>query len=423
MNERFALALVGCGGMGLRHVHGLAEMRRYASDSLALVAVCDVHESSAHHVAQLAERELGRLPRVYTDYETMLERERSLEAVDIATDPLAHHQPALAAFDAGLHVAVEKPMAVSVRAGRRMIEAAADADRLLSIFENYRRDPINRLVKAVLDAGAIGAVRLMLTVTTDGGARAQQIAAWRHLKLYGGCVLEFTVHKADLIRYFCGPVASVYAETAIFEKVRLNSDEAGRYTEFYDHRVRPDIERGTAFEPTAEDTALAVIRFESGGLAQLSMSVASPGERWHRDVIYGSEGSLVLPRSRSGRRPEITLDGGRSVAPLDCVPDFALDDDTAVLFNGRRRIDAYDLSFREIDAKLLAIEFAELVDGMANGRQPEVDGATGLQSVALCHAILESGHAGQPVSFAAVWADAVNAYQEEINDAVGLGSV
>jgi len=420
MTDRFALGLVGCGGMGLRHVLGLAELRRQRPDALALVAVCDVHESSARHVAEVAERELGRLPRVYTDYQAMLKYESSLDAVSIATDPLAHHEPALAAFDAGVHVAVEKPMAVTVRAGRRMIEAAEDANRLLSVFENYRRDPINRLVKAVIDAGAIGAVRLMLTVTTDGGAHAQQIAAWRHLKLYGGCLLEFTVHKADLMRYFCGPIASVYAETAMFEKVRRNTEDAGRYTEFYEHRVRPDIERGAAFEPTAEDTAITVIRFGSGALAQLSMSVAAPGERWHRDVIYGSEGSLVLPRSRSGRRPEITLDGGRSVAPLDCAPDFALDDTTAAFFDGSRRIDSYDLSFPEIDRKLLAVEFAELVDAMENGRRPEVDGEVGIQSVALCHAILESGHARRPVAFADVLDDGVNAYQEDINDAIGL---
>jgi predicted dehydrogenase len=406
--------------MGLRHVYGLSELRRHGVEALELVAVCDVHHSSACHVAAVAERELGRRPRLYTDYGTMLEQESSLDAVDITTEPAGHHRHALLAFGAGLHAAVEKPMAVTVRACRRMIAAADDGNRVLSVFENYRRDPINRLVKALLDAGAIGRPRLMVTVTTEGGPWAQQIAAWRHLKLQGGCLLEFTVHKADLMIQFLGPVASIYAETAMFEHVRRNTEEAGRFTEFYRHRVRPAIESGAEFAPTAEDTALTVIRFESGALAQLSMSVAAPGERWHRDVIYGAEGSIVLPRSRSGISPEVTLSGGHSVHPFERLPQFGLDETTSIFFGGKRRIDSYNLTFAEIDRKLIAIELLEFADSVVSGRRPEVDGREGLRSVAFCQAILESGHARAPVAFADVLNDELNAYQTEINDAIGL---
>jgi predicted dehydrogenase len=417
--DRLALGLVGCGGMGLRHVHGLSELYRYAGKTVDLVAVCDIQRSSADYVAAIAEQQLGLRPVIYTDYNAMLEQQR-LDAVDITTDPVLHHRQALLAFDAGLHAAVEKPMAVTVRACQRMIARAAATKRVLSIFENYRRDPLNRLVKALLDGGVIGRPRLMVTVTTEGGPRAQQIAAWRHLKLHGGCLLEFTVHKADLMMQFLGPVDSVYAETAMFEQVRRNSDEAGRFTEYYRHRVRPEIERGTDFVPTAEDTALTVIRFASGALAQLCMSVAAPGERWHRDVIYGADGSIVLPRTRSGIAPELALNFGRSVNPLERLPEFRLNEATALFFGGRRRIDSYDLTFAEIDRKLLAIELLEFVDAVLNGRPLEVDGGEGIRSVALCYAILESGYARVPVAFADVLEDRVNAYQREINDAVGI---
>ena len=420
MSDALAMGLVGCGGMGLRHVYGLSEMLRQNVSGIDLVAVCDIHDSAAHHVAGVAERELGRRPRVYTDFEAMIDEESPLNAVDLTTEPGLHHQHALACLAAGLHVAVEKPMSVTVRACRAMIDAAADGNLVLSVFENYRRDPINRLVKALLDAEAIGRPRLMVTVTTEGGPWAQQIAAWRHQKHHGGCLLEFSVHKADLMMHFLGPVVSVYAETAMFERVRRNTTEAGRYTQFYGHRVRPRIELGADFAPTAEDTALAVIRFESGALAQLSMSVAAPGERWHRDLIYGADGSIVLPRSRSGIAPEVMLTGDRRVAAHDAVRDFSLDQMTARFFDGARRIDCYDLTFAEIDRKLLAIELVEFAECILNGRKPEVDGDEGAKSVALCLAILESGYARAPVAFNDVLGDKVNGYQSDINDSFGL---
>jgi len=72
--------------------------------------------------------------------------------VDITTTPKHHHTIAIEALKHGWHVMVEKPMGLTVRACNLMRKAAEQSDRIFSVAENYRRDPINRLAKALLEA-------------------------------------------------------------------------------------------------------------------------------------------------------------------------------------------------------------------------------------------------------------------------------
>ena len=78
------------------------------------------------------------------------------------------------------------------------------------------------------------------------------------------------------------------------------------------------------------------------------------------------------------------------------------------------------LQFEQPDRKLIAIELQDFADAITTSRRPEVTGEEGLDAVALSYSILESGHLIQPVSFDDVRGDRVNAYQQSINQAVGL---
>ena len=59
-------------------------------------------------------------------------------------------------LDLGLHTLCEKPLALTIRGCNQVIAAAERSGKILSVAENFRRDPINRLVRALLDDGAIG---------------------------------------------------------------------------------------------------------------------------------------------------------------------------------------------------------------------------------------------------------------------------
>ena len=411
--------------MGLRHMYGQIESKRVYG-TLELVAVCDRNESAAQHVAGVAEEGLGKKPTVYTDLDELLDREKGLDAVDIVTDAGTHHTIALKAFDAGVNVATEKPMAHSVRACHRMIDAAERSGKVLSVSENFRRDPLNRLAKAVLDSGALGERRLMLDILTWGTRVMPHSTAWRHLKVRGGYLLDYGVHQTDLFLFFMGAVDRVYAETSIWEKQRQSNKEplSPQMARFYGHRVREDIELGDTVETTSEDMNLAVIRFESGAMGHFAMSIAAPGERSSADIVYCGKGSMRLPGSRSGRPAKVTLmDADEPLSDEDVlalVPEFELDDLTAQIFDDRRRFASYETRFGQADAKLIALELQDFAEAVLNDREPDVTGQVGLEAVALVYAILESGHLHQPVSFGDVAADRVNGYQQEINEAAGL---
>ena len=410
--------------MGLRHMYGEIELKR-VSDPFQLLAVCDVNASSAEHVAGVAEDGLGRRPRVYASFDALLEAEKDLDAVDIVTDAGHHHALALKAFDAGKHVAVEKPMGLTVRACHRMIEAAERAGRVLSVSENHRRDPINRLAKAVIDSGVLGAPRLMLRVTARGTRHMFHATAWRHMKLRGGYLLDYGAHDTDLLQYFMGQVERVYAETHLWERVRQTGTErvSPIVAKYSGHRVTEDIERGEHVECTSEDMALALIRFKSGATAQFASTIAAPGESTSAEIIYCRDGSVKLPSGRSGNPCAVTMIDARSPLSheevLDLVPGFQLDDLTASFFDGKRRLSSYAAT-PETDGKFIAMGLQDFANAIVGGSEPEVSGAVGLNAVALVYAILESGHAQAPVSLDDVLEDRVDAYQREINESAGL---
>jgi predicted dehydrogenase len=70
-------------------------------------------------------------------------------------------------------------MAVTVKACRMMAEASRKYGLVLSIAENYRRDPMNRLAKAVLDSGLIGAPHFILKIAVGGGPCRATLAGTR----------------------------------------------------------------------------------------------------------------------------------------------------------------------------------------------------------------------------------------------------
>ena len=82
-----------------------------------------------------------------------------LQAADVTVESGYHHGVAIACMEAGLHVMVEKPMGITIRACDLMVATAARTGKVLSVAENYRRDPIHRLARALASTTAPSARR------------------------------------------------------------------------------------------------------------------------------------------------------------------------------------------------------------------------------------------------------------------------
>ena len=419
--DKIPLAIVGCGGMGHRHLYGLAELHNAGLSPFELVGACDPVRANAESLADDAEERLGTRPQVV---ESMEELEAlGVVAVDITTTPRFHHNVAEEAIARGWHAMIEKPVGLTVRASNRIQQAAERGDSIVSVAENYRRDPMNRLGKALLDAGVIGSPRLMIHNTMGGGSH-MTITVWRHQKNQSGVLLDVGVHFSDILEFYLGPVQTVYAQSRLHEPIRYNpaAGPAGRSTS------NPSGVYGkwqkqmpAQFEATAEDASYATLLFENGAVCQYIEDHAAHGQGVWTRQIHGSAGSLELPSDRSGQLITLHKDG-ESICDdslLDLVPDFHVEPITAALFGGDR-LWGYEFPFPVTDRKLLATEYGEFGLAIEDGGSIEVDAAQGARSVALTYAMLESNVAGRALTMAEVLSEKVDAYQLEIDEELGL---
>ena len=175
-------------------------------------------------------------------------------------------------------------------------------------------------------------------------------------------------------------------------------------------------------EATGEDAIFGLITFANGALGQWVDHYAGHGEPFQHRMVFGTRGSLAAPGDRNGRPVRLVRDDGTEVADervLEYAPSYRLDPVAASLFGGERPW-TYGFDFPATDRKLIALEQHELAACVRGGARPEVDGTMGRRDVALVYALFESQAAGRPVTIAEVEAGAVDAYQREIDEHLGL---
>lgn len=389
--SRVDLAIVGCGGMAGAHLSGLVELRRRELEVINLVAVCDVVEAQAGGFADRAERDLGRRPTVYSDLREMLERESRLDAVDVVTDHRSHHLAAVPCLEAGKHVIVEKPLGVTMRGARLIIETADRNGLVLATAENYRRNPTNRAIRWAIEQGRIGVPRILLWLNASYGLGSW---GWRHDKMIagGGWTLDGGVHYADLFLYNLGEVEEVYALTRTFEPVR--------------YRKWPSREEPTRY--TVEDTTMAVLKFKSGAVGQWTWTGVAPGERLDHCAIHGTQGSVSWQNGL-----KITSSGniGQEAYTLPELQQLMMN---ALTAEEKERL------FPNGVTNDVAIELWDFGEAILNHRRPEVDGRLGALAEAIPIAVFESSWSGQPVKVEKVLKCDVEDYQRDVNENAGL---
>ena len=410
--DKVRLGLVGCGGMGTRHLYGLRELVQSPFSNVELCAVCDIRRENAELAAQEAEKLIGIRPEIFTDLDEMARAVPDLTAVDVVTDPSVHHNVVCQALDLGLHVMVEKPMAITVKACRQMIEAAERNNRHLSVAENFRRDPSARLVHYLLQTGVIGTPYMGLFHSLGPG-NGIFITPWRHFKERGGALLDMAVHFTHMIRYQLGDIAEVYGDVRLVESVRRKPDSIGDTYTFYQNQFQAMEAEVPA---TAEDTSLAMFRMESGATVDWLVGLSGHGG-CGGEMIFGNEGSINGFGTRGGnismqQKAQEAMNQDDILAAID---GFALEPLAEYLFP--LGVSAGDPA---VDWKLIALEYYELAEAILNGRKIEVDGVCGLKDVAALYAIFESSRAGRALKMSEVENCEVYAYQAEIDEALAL---
>ena len=204
---RFRPVRVGIIGTG--SISRSAHLPAYTSlDTAEVAAICDVSRES---VDAAGERfEVAPADR-YTDYRELLARD-DVDAVDICTPNQVRLEPLIAACEAGKHVLVQKPMAVSIDEANQMIAAAKKGGVKLGVIYMGRFSPGAALVERLMRSGAIGRFTALRERTGhSGGLRLPETSWRRSFDNLAGCWALLCAHTADRFRMLGGPGASICA--------------------------------------------------------------------------------------------------------------------------------------------------------------------------------------------------------------------
>lgn len=329
------IAVIGLGMMGRNHVRVYNEL-----PDAELVAVADVNESVAEAVG--AQYKV----RWYTDYRTMLERERC-DAVSVAVPTALHEQVTIDALEAGAPVLVEKPIAATVAGARRMIERARRLGRQLMVGHIVRFNPAVQALKQKLEDGQLG--RLFQVFCRRIGpfpARIRDV----------GVVVDLASHDLDLMRYLIG------------------SDPI---------RVCAEVEQRV--HTTHEDLMWGLLRFPEGVVGALEVNWLTP-TKIRETILLGERGMFRLDDlTQELYFYENGLAGELSWPALQSLKGVS---EGHII---RYPIRQYEPLKAELEAFLRAVQ---------DGLPVPVSGEDGLAALELALMLVESGKTGRVVEVA-----------------------
>jgi predicted dehydrogenase len=318
------IGVVGCGFVA-RDRH-LPALRRVIEGRLVAVADRDA-------TARAAAAEAFGAPREYSDAAQLL-ADPAVEAVAVCVPAGAHVQVAIAALDAGKHVLVEKPLALSLDDADRLIERAARCDRKVMVAFNLRFHRLMRRVREELAAGAIGRVHAVHTVHTGNSRTRPGMQPWLHYRrLGGGSLVEKAVHDFDLWRFTTGgEVDEVMAVTRSGEgedetvavsarlsggvlAVALAGDATAVAHDFValgsGGSVEASCYRFDGFRRRALDEVPGDPRVRLRDVAASARALAATRGGGVFDASYDAQWRELIAAIREDRQPASTLDDGR----------------------------------------------------------------------------------------------------------------
>jgi len=218
------VGIIGCGKITERaSVPNLLNYKKKCK----IVCLCDSVKEQAQGIAE--KFDLNDVD-IVSDYRKLLKR-KDIDAVFVNIPNSLHEAVAVDAAKAGKHILVEKPMAVSANAARKMVTASKKAKKILMIEQTQRFDPLHQAAKKFLDTGALGKLHMIKGKLGHASPKYWMGGnpKWFNNRKYsgGGAIIDVGIHILDLLRWLSGKeVAEVCANVGTIEK-RFNVDDNG----------------------------------------------------------------------------------------------------------------------------------------------------------------------------------------------------
>ena len=222
------VGVIGIGNIGTMHATNIYQNK---IQGMKLTAVCDVRQSQL----EFCQNTFSDVTR-YTDYQALL-HSGEVDAVVISVPHRLHAKIAIEALQAGLHVMLEKPIDITVKEARKLIEVSERVDKKFAIMLNQRTHQLFQKAHEIVQGGYLGELKRSVWIVTN----------WYRTQYYydsgdwratwsgegGGVLINQAPHNLDLWQWICGMPDSVraFCNVAKYHNIEVE-DEATIYTKY-----------------------------------------------------------------------------------------------------------------------------------------------------------------------------------------------
>ena len=217
----------------------------------------------------------------------------AVDLVDIGTPNNVHAEQAIAALEAGKHVACEKPLAGTLADAEAMVDAAATAAGQTFVWYNYRRVPAVALAHQIVQSGAIGRIYHVRACYLHSWGGPATPLLWRFQGDIAGSGAhgDLNAHIIDAVRFVTGEeitvVEGAIEETFISERALLEEDAGGEIA------GAGAATAGATGTSTVDDAVMFITRLSGGGMASFEATRLATGyHNANRFEIHGEHGAL-----------------------------------------------------------------------------------------------------------------------------------
>ncbi|KMT22613.1 Gfo/Idh/MocA family protein [Clostridium cylindrosporum] len=350
--SKLKFAIIGCGRISYKHVEAIVNNYEEAE----LVAVCDVVPEKAEEKKSQYINEIGKDANVsvYVDYKEILDKE-NIDVAAIATESGYHKDIAINCMKKGVHVIVEKPMALSVDDADEMIKCARENNVKLCVsHQNRFNKPIQDLRRAIEENrfGRVinGTARILWNRNMGYYTQAPWRGTWAQ---DGGTLMNQCIHNIDLLQWMMNSeVDTVYAQCDTFIR---------------------DIE--------AEDFGAIIVRFKSGAIGIIEGTACVYPKNLEETLsIFGEKGTVCIGGLAVNKIENWKFEDSSENEEADILKAQDADPDTVY-------------GFGHIPL------FKDVIDAIKTGREPLVNGEEGKRGMAIILGAYKSRITGMPVKF------------------------
>ena len=358
-NKKLKIGIIGCGGIANgKHMPALSKL-----DMVQMTAFCDIIREKAQNAA---EKYGTKDAKVYTDYRELL-KDKTIDAVHVCTPNRSHSFITVDALHAGKHVMCEKPMAKTSEDAVKMLEAAKETGKKLTIGYQNRFRPDSQYLHKACEEGQLGEIYF----AKAHAIRRRAVPTWgvflNEEEQGGGPLIDIGTHALDLTLWMMNNYKPKYVVGNTYHKLSSKENAANAWGPWDPKKF------------TVEDSAFGFVTMQNGAtiILESSWALNSLDVKEAKTTLCGTEGGADM---ENGLRINGEKFGKLYVTNVD-MSSGGVD-----FFSGTSQ-------------KAEDLEAGLWIQSIINDAEPVVKPQEALVVTQILEAIYESSKTGKPVYF------------------------